>query len=336
MTSSQVPSRMAMPCPFGGFGSNNTVPIAQVTGSDVNYVDGFPEAYGAPSANNGKFVRRKQMNAIGKLASNDLFYHKCGGLNTFDADFCAAVSGYPKGAILEYVSGTQIYNVMSLVDNNKVDFTGADHSSDGTGISSGTVDGINWTYCNKDAPSQHVINVVSGDGTGVSVDSTYGSIVSYFTSSANGMLTASIFLEYGTQLSSEDVNCITTSSLNNVFISGGIFIRPISKNENNITLSYSNAKAWTCVASAVQVGRLAVPSVSSVNNTTQDVSLYPRCYTLPTSGNPSYGSIIVSAGTTYAVGIVMSPYVNANAFMMSSIYKSGIRYSGYNVNVSIV
>ena len=120
MTSSQIPSRIAMPCPFGGFGSNNITPIKTVTGTDVNFPDGFPSAYGAPTDTDGKFVTRKEMNAIGNLASNDLFYHKCGGLNTFDAAFCAAVGGYPRGAILEYVAGTQIYNVMSLIDNNYI------------------------------------------------------------------------------------------------------------------------------------------------------------------------------------------------------------------------
>ena len=334
MTSSQVPSRMAMPCPFGGFGSDNIDPIAQVSGSDVNYIDGFPSAYGAPSSNNGKFVRRKQMNAIGRLASNDLFYHKCGGLNTFDADFCAAVGGYPRGAILEYVAGTQIYNVMSLVDNNKVDFTGADHSSDGTGISTGTVDGINWTYCNKDAPSQQVINVASGDGTGVNIDRNNGSIVSFFTAPANGILTASIFLEYGDpELSDNDVNCYFSGNetLTNIFLSGGLFIRQILPEENNIILDTSNAKTWTCITSAVQKGNL-----NYFYSQISKAALYQRCYILPTTNNPSYGTIRVSTGTTYAVGVVISPQVSPIAYVQSSKYDSTIRYNGYNVNLTIL
>lgn len=329
MTSSQVPSRMAMPCPFGGFGSDNIDPIAQVSGSDVNYIDGFPSAYGAPSSNNGKFVRRKQMNAIGRLASNDLFYHKCGGLNTFDADFCAAIGGYPRGAILEYVAGTQIYNVMSLVDNNKVDFTGADHSSDGTGIRTGTVDGINWTYCNKDAPSQQVINVASGDGTGVSLDNVNGTIVSFFTAPANGMLTASISLEYGEQSDVNHFNCINISSGSNpAFISGGLFIRPINQNESNIIFSASNANLWTCIASASQTGYLRSSSVETF--------LMQRCSVVNTTNTPSYGSIRVIAGNIYAVGIVKSSNVNPSYGIKSEYYNSSIRYSGYNVSVYVV
>lgn len=142
---------MAMPCPFGGFGSDNIVPIAQVTGSDVNYVDGFPAAYGAPSANNGKFVRRKQMNAIGRLASNDLFYHKCGGLNTFDAAFCAAIGGYPKGAVLQLLDGYSIRKVMSLKDNNKVCYTGQTLTSEqiSAGLTNGSIDMDNWIYLDE-------------------------------------------------------------------------------------------------------------------------------------------------------------------------------------------
>ena len=137
MTSSQIPSRIAMPCPFGGFGSNNITPIKTVTGTDVNFPDGFPSAYGAPTDTSGKFVTRKEMNAIGNLASNDLFYHKCGGLNTFDAEFCAAIGGYPKGAVLKMLGDhNTVFDVISLVDNNTFDFT------------ENGIDNEHWKYLN--------------------------------------------------------------------------------------------------------------------------------------------------------------------------------------------
>lgn len=333
MTSSQIPSRIAMPCPFGGFGSNNITPIKTVTGTDVNFPDGFPSAYGAPTDTDGKFVTRKEMNAIGNLASNDLFYHKCGGLNTFDAAFCAAVGGYPRGAILEYVAGTQIYNVMSLIDNNKVDFTGADHSSDGTGISTGTVDGINWTYCNKDIPSsQQNVVVAYGDGTGVTIDYTNGSIVSYFTAPANGMLIASIDLKYGDpDIGTGIANCRKTTIEDNCFISGGLFVKKVDASESNVVLTASSANSWTCMTNASQVGRLVVYST-----TFYDIYLDPRCYTLPTSNNPSYGSIRVRAGEQYAIGIVISPLPTSNWLVAPSYYTTSIRYNGYSVSLSIL
>ena len=155
MTSSQIPSRIAMPCPFGGFGSKNITPIKTVTGSDVNFPDGFPSAYGSPTDTRGKFVTRKEMNAIGNLASNDLFYHKCGGLNTFDAAFCAQIGGYPKGAVLDYINGNQISQIISIIDNNTINVL-----NDG-------VDGINWIFANKERAQLNLfedksINSMSG------------------------------------------------------------------------------------------------------------------------------------------------------------------------------
>ena len=152
MTSAQVPSRIAMPCPFGGFGTENITPIQNLSGADVNFPDGFPAIYGAPVDNNGRFVTRKEMNAIGNLASRDLFYHKCGGLNTFDAEFCAQIGGYPKGAVLEFLVGNDLRRVISLTDNNKVCFSGNPISTSQSqmGIVSGFVDNINWRYLDKE------------------------------------------------------------------------------------------------------------------------------------------------------------------------------------------
>ena len=174
MTSSQIPSRIAMPCPFGGFGSDNITPIKTVTGTDVNFPDGFPSAYGAPTDTSGKFVTRKEMNAIGNLASNDLFYHKCGGLNTFDAEFCAQIGGYPKGAVLQILDGYSIRKVMSLKDNNKVCYTGQTLTSAQTaaGLTNGSIDMDNWIYLDeKSYPG--VFKTININATGVNYVTTF-------------------------------------------------------------------------------------------------------------------------------------------------------------------
>ena len=145
------PKRKPMPCPFGGGNDANITPIEMVSSQNVNFYDGFPSVYGAPSANNGKFVTRKEMNAIGNLASNDLFYHKCGGLNTFDPEFALKIGGYAKGAVLQALVGNDIVYVRSLVDNNKVDFTGsATQDQVNAGIINGGIDGVNWVQCNSE------------------------------------------------------------------------------------------------------------------------------------------------------------------------------------------
>lgn len=147
MTSAQVPSRIAIKRPFAESGL--ITPIADASGDDVNYPQGFPSIYGVPASEGGKYVGRGDINALGNVATNDLFYHKCGGINTFDADFSAKVGGYPKGAVLQYLNGNYIYDVISLVDNNTFDF-----------VANNSIDDVNWAYCNKDVTASDRVLVV--------------------------------------------------------------------------------------------------------------------------------------------------------------------------------
>lgn len=140
MTSTQMPTRLAMPQPFASGANATRATIGSVSGDSVNYPDGFPAVYSAPASEGGKYVSRGEMNAIGNMASNDLHYFKCGGLNTFDAAFAAAVGGYPKGAVLDYIVGYKLYKVISLVDSNSVDYTVVG------------VDGENWQWLNSNIP----------------------------------------------------------------------------------------------------------------------------------------------------------------------------------------
>ena len=120
-------------------------------GSDVNFVDGFTPAFEAPGSQGGRYVKRKEMNAIGHLASANWFKRLCGGVFQFDANMAAIIGGYPKGAVLEYLDGLNYYRVVSLVENNKVDYTGATPTSAqaSAGIVAGTVDNVNWAYCER-------------------------------------------------------------------------------------------------------------------------------------------------------------------------------------------
>lgn len=177
MTKEQIPSRISMPCPFGrnlGTGAGNITPVDSVQGNTVNFIDGFPSIYGAPSSNSGKFVTRKEMNGLGNLATNDLFYHKCGGLNTFDADFCAAIGGYPKGAVLQMVGeNNTLFDVLSLVENNTFNF-----------VENG-VDNEHWRILNMNVGDPFVDNTVfswEGDNTGGVVQ------LGTFTAQKNGSL----------------------------------------------------------------------------------------------------------------------------------------------------
>lgn len=147
MTSSQIPSRKAFLKPFASDGLITDFP--DTDGEIVNISTGFPSPYSAPGGSGGRYVGRGDINAIGNLATNDLFYHKCGGLNTFDAAFAEKVGGYPKGAILDLVEGNSIFRVMSMEDNNTVDYTMLG------------VDGVHWIYCNEKEPVRERLEMLS-------------------------------------------------------------------------------------------------------------------------------------------------------------------------------
>ena len=174
MTSAQVPSRIAIKRPFAESGL--ITPIQDASGDSVNYPQGFPSIYGVPASEGGKYVGRGEINAIGNVATNDLFYHKCGGINTFDAAFAEKVGGYPKGAVLQYLNGNYIYDVISLIDNNMFDFA-----------SSNTIDGANWAYCNKETSSSDRILVVESSTT-VNAHNSQGLLLGVFKAPKNGFI----------------------------------------------------------------------------------------------------------------------------------------------------
>lgn len=174
MTSSQVPSRIAIKRPFAESGL--ITPIADASGDDVNYPQGFPSIYGVPASEGGKYVGRGDINALGNVATNDLFYHKCGGINTFDAAFSAKVGGYPKGAVLQYLNGNYIYDVISLVDNNTFDF-----------VANNSIDNVSWAYCNKEVATSDRILVVESS-TAVNANNDQGLLLGVFKAPKNGSI----------------------------------------------------------------------------------------------------------------------------------------------------
>ena len=127
--------RIAMPKPFAHDGL--ITPIVDIGDSThpVNFADGFPSEYSAPHSQGGKYVTRGEFNAIGNLATRNDFYKACGGLNTFNASLASKIGGYPKGAVLQLLDNNVLKYVISLVDNNTVNFNTAG------------VDGVNWMFC---------------------------------------------------------------------------------------------------------------------------------------------------------------------------------------------
>ena len=151
MTSAEAPKRLYIPQPFASAEGAALTEIETATSNNVNFADGFPSVYESPSSNNGKFVTRGEMNAIGNLASANEFARACGGIVTFDQRLATKIGGYPRGAVLEMLSGLDYARVVSLVDDNLVDFTG--NSIDTTIVGNicklGSVDGVNWAFCER-------------------------------------------------------------------------------------------------------------------------------------------------------------------------------------------
>ena len=147
-----MPGRLYIPQPFAsGDGSviADLTPIDTISGDKVNFVDGFPSVYGSPTSQGGKLMTRGEMNAIGHLASVNEYYHRCGGINTFDPELAMKIGGYPRGAVLEIIEDLDYHKVVSLVDDNKVDFNGDTLTEQqiAAGVTLGSVDGVNWAYC---------------------------------------------------------------------------------------------------------------------------------------------------------------------------------------------
>lgn len=180
MTQDKMPTRTIMPCPFAGGEGAALATIGQTSGDTVNFQQGFPSVYGAPASLGGKYVKRSEINAIGNLATNDLFYSKCGGLNTFDQAFCTAIGGYPRGAILDYIDNStfSLFKIMSLKDNNT------------TVPNKNSIDAITWTYLNVPGASPSHDNTIA-KFTLSSVSGMHGTnnVIGIFRSELSGYVT---------------------------------------------------------------------------------------------------------------------------------------------------
>ena len=140
--------RIAMPTPFAeGVGGECDAIGATSSDAVFNFHKGFPSVYEAPRSNGGRFVKRKEINTLGKLATHNDFYYHSGGLNEFDVLFAESIEGYPEGAVLDYLAGNKIFKIISLKDNNLSNPYGIAGSH---GVVAGLVDGIWWKYLNQD------------------------------------------------------------------------------------------------------------------------------------------------------------------------------------------
>ena len=90
---------------------------------DISVENGFGLSYTKHKSNGGRYVLRNQLNSLGKVGS--IFQHKrkSGVVPTFNSEFAELIGGYPKGAILWNINSKEQFRVVSLIDDNKIDFT---------------------------------------------------------------------------------------------------------------------------------------------------------------------------------------------------------------------
>lgn len=219
---------LAMPMPFGANSDSNYVaPSTTQISNAPNFLDGFPAAFSSPHSGGGRYVTRQQMNGIGNLASRYEFYKRMGGITTFDPTFASAVGGYPAGTVLDFLDGTNLHKVYSLVDNNTVNF-----------LESG-VDGINWALLNQDEGSTRSY-ILSVDNIPSSTDAQVGT----FRAARSGPLSieSSITSTDTSQITSEYVGTASSSAIYDQDMYGyGIMIVPLGSGSSPSEMP----NAWT-------------------------------------------------------------------------------------------
>lgn len=241
MTSASVPSRIPFKTPFAVNG-DKLQPLDY--SGPLNIERGFTDVYSTPAVAGGRYVGRSSINWLFYLATNDLFYHKCGGLNTFDADFAVKVGGYPKGAILKFIDGTYIYDVISLVDDNKFDFTGAMPTQDQQtgGILPGSVDGVHWAFCNVQRPTRERLEVLSLENLPVGVDLPSATAIAYpiygFTATKSGALIANLESLVETSVEHTDGFHVSATQTFSAICGAGIIVKELDSPSDYGSLSF--------------------------------------------------------------------------------------------------
>lgn len=313
-------SPIAMPEPFAGSGGKTFPTNTQDDDVQFDYPNGWGESYSSPKGNNGKYVTRKQMNAIGNLATHNDFYRRCGGLNTFDIPFAHAIGGYPKGAVLDYISAGKLFKIQSLVDNNLVNPSAVAGTGEFKDVIAGNVDDVNWMFLNQDVPSTDSEYFV-GNITGASEKSSWSlddnllvlhasiTILNVFQAKRSGMLAIeNVLYSYRQVYNNIGSNLFKTMC---VYGGNGIIYKDLGPNasalESIITPNYEGTNGWKL---------LYGPGSGSIG--------FSWVIGTGDSWRLNQSSTIVAEGNYYAialfVGVGSSTYSPSGGFYTASYY----------------
>lgn len=141
MKREQITDLSAIPLPFAFYGETSvaspkldpfTDPAEEAEGKNFFDSRWAWDSSTSPATPPSRVITRQLMNRLFAQISGRQFLKQCGALDTFDQNVCDAIGGYPQGAVLQYLDGDILYDVVSMRDNNDTDYTKVG------------VDGINW------------------------------------------------------------------------------------------------------------------------------------------------------------------------------------------------
>lgn len=141
MKREEITDLSAIPLPFAFYGETSvaspkldpfTDPAEEAEGKNFFDSRWAWDSSTSPATPPSRVITRQLMNRLLGQISGRQFLKQCGALDTFDQNVCDAIGGYPQGAVLQYLDGDILYDVVSMRDNNDTDYTKVG------------VDGINW------------------------------------------------------------------------------------------------------------------------------------------------------------------------------------------------
>mgnify|MGYP007060509070 CR=1 FL=1 len=121
-----ITTPVLIPVPFCNSGNKATIPGNTPTSPDeanyASYEAGFPPITMIPTEANGIPPRGVDFNGILYVISSNIQNWNAGVQMKFNSDFCTAIGGYPRGAVLQADDNSASY--VSAIDNNTGDFNG--------------------------------------------------------------------------------------------------------------------------------------------------------------------------------------------------------------------
>ena len=122
MQSSSIVSPTAIQTPFALNGDKN-IPNQTATGTDTSSINlGFLPITQIALDNGGQAPERVDFNGMFYLSTDQRVFLQNGGLITFDSSVSTAIGGYPKGAILGYLTNNGLGFVESCIEDNTQNF----------------------------------------------------------------------------------------------------------------------------------------------------------------------------------------------------------------------